>query len=79
MHVNLSPRPPQFLQLPVWFADKVDIDTDRLTIPRGQWLACDSTLVARLEKKRNKSKDDDQVARIDVILGKVKEGLTDKA
>ena len=64
MHVRLTPYPAQFHNLPDWFDDRVEILTDRLTIPRGIWLKCSESLLDRLRKRCDGNSDEGQVQRL---------------
>lgn len=63
---------PAFLviELPWWFADRVEIDSDNLTIPRGVWLAITPELIVRLRKKLDAA-DGEDYDRIAGIIQKV--------
>ena len=50
-YVRLSPQPAQFHTMPAWFAPRVEVDTDRLTIERGVWLACTPQLADSITRR----------------------------
>ena len=63
------PHPAQLAELPANFADRVEIDTDRTTIPRGVWLRVTDHLIKRLQKKLSSPRStEEQVERVTAIL-----------
>lgn len=76
MHIRIKPQPPQLYKMPDWFADRVQVDTDRLVIPRGDWRLCTGELVERLRDKLEHTRDPDKASRIEAILKKAEEILT---
>lgn len=72
LYVRLTPSPAEFILLPPWFADRVEVDTGAAGIPRGTWLIVNDHLVRRLQKKLSRtSHDEEQVERITAILDRI--------
>lgn len=72
MPLYLQPDSNSLTELPDWFADRVEITTDRLTIPRGVYLIVNAHLVKRLVRKLDRSKGD-QAERIRSILEQIQQ------
>ena len=63
-YVRLSPQPAQFHTMPDWFAPRVEVDTDQLTIERGVWLACTPQLADSITRRADLKEDATERARV---------------
>lgn len=75
MHVRLTPYPPQFTKLADFYADRVEIDTDLVTVPPGVWLRCSHELVSRLRRRCEGNFDTEQVQRLNSAADAILEAL----